>query len=107
MAKNLQTVARRALTPCAASDAFRFADGSAARELADLRQLVATKSAYLVEHHRAEYPTWVERILGDPALARKVERLARRRPDAAPMGYREELLAVLDERIGKLRERVM
>ena len=109
MAKNLQTVARRALTPCAATDAFRFADGAAARDLADLRHAVASKSAYLVQHHREEYAAWVERVLGDPALARRLERLARvkRGMGAEPEVYRLELSAVLDERIGKLRDRVL
>lgn len=106
MAKNLQTVARRALTPCAAVDAFRFADGHAARDLADLRHAVANKSAHLVAHHRAQYAPWVERILGDPALARRIERLARKRA-VDPEPYRDELALVLDERIGKLRDRVL
>lgn len=106
MAKNLQTVARRALTPCAASDAFRFADGGVARDLADLRHGVATKSAYLVVHHRADYDRWVEHVLGDPALARRIERLSSRRGvDGEP--YRAELSAILDERLGKLRDRVL
>ncbi|HWH08802.1 MAG TPA: hypothetical protein VNX21_06345 [Candidatus Thermoplasmatota archaeon] len=107
MAKNLQTVARRALTPCAAMDAFRFADGAVARDLADLRHAVGTKSAYLVEHHRDQYAPWVERVLGDPALARRIERLARARRGAEPESYRGELALVLDERIGKLRDRVL
>jgi hypothetical protein len=105
VAKNLQTVARRALTPCAAGDAFRFADGAAARDLAELRHAIATKSAHLVLHHHDAYAPWIERILGDPALARRVERLGHkpRSMDA----YRAALLAVLDERLGKLRERVL
>lgn len=109
MAKNLQTVARRALTPCAAVDAFRFADGASARDLADLRHAVALKSAYLVQHHRDQYAPWVEKILGDPALARRIERIGRQRrgPGAEPEGYRAELAAVLEERIGKLRDRVL
>ena len=106
MAKNLQTVARRALTPCGVTDAFRFADGSTIRDLAELRYAVATKSAYLVAHHRAQYHPWVLNVLGDPALARKVERLADRR-GAQPEPYRQELIVVLDERIGKLRTRVV
>lgn len=105
LAKNLQTVARRALTPCAATDAFRFADGALARDLADLRHHVGAKSAYLVTHHKQEYAAWVERVLGDPALARRIERLARRRVDGE--AYRVELTLVLDERIGKLRDRVI
>lgn len=109
MAKNLQTVARRALTPCAATDAFRFADGASARDLADLRHAVTTKSAYLVQHHRTEYAPWVERVLGDPALARRIERLARvrRGAEGEPEVYRLELATVLGERIGKLRDRVL
>lgn len=105
MAKNLQTVARRALTPCAASDAFRFADGASARDLADLRHHVAQKSPYLVTHHRNAYAPWVERILGDPALARRIENLAHRPPQGD--AYRTELLTILDERIVKLRDRVL
>jgi exonuclease VII large subunit len=108
MAKNLQTVARRALTPCAAAEAFRFADGTLARDLADLRHAIATKSAHLVAHHRAEYHAWVERVLGDPALARRLERLARvpaLRSD--PEAFRRELGSLLDERLGKLRDRVL
>lgn len=109
LAKNLQTVARRALTPCAAADAFRFADGAVARDLADLRHAVSSKSAYLVEHHREQYAPWVERVLGDPALARRIERLARvkRGLGHEPERYRGELAVVLDERIGKLRDRVL
>lgn len=109
MAKNLQTVARRALTPCAAADAFRFADGATARDLADLRHAIGTKSAYLIDHHRDQYAPWVERVLGDPALARRIERLARvrRGVGAEPESYRGELALVLDERIGKLRDRVL
>lgn len=106
MAKNLQTVARRALTPCAGSDAFRFSDGATTRDLGELRQAVATKSAYLVAHHRADYHGWVLRVLGDPALARKLERLSTRRA-ITPEAYRSELVATLDERIGKLRLRVV
>lgn len=105
MAKNLQTVARRALTPCAAQEAFRFADGGSARDLRELRHAVGTKSAYLVEHHRPHYHAWIERTLGDPALARRLERLARRRLEGE--AYRAELGAILDERIGKLRDRVV
>lgn len=105
MAKNLQTVARRALTPCAASDAFRFADGQIARDLADLQHAVTGKSAHLILHHREQYADWVERILGDPALARRIERLSRRRVE--PERYRDELSVVLGERIGKLRDRVL
>jgi hypothetical protein len=107
VAKNLQTVARRALTPCAATDAFRFADGATARDLAEMRNAIATKSAHLVAHHREQYSTWVERILGDPALARRIERLGRlaRRLDLET--YRLDLVAILDERIGKLRDRVL
>jgi hypothetical protein len=92
------------LTPCSAADAFRFADGSSARDLADLRHAVATKSPHLVAHHREHYHAWVERVLGDPALARRIERLARRR--ALVEEYRGELSALLDERVGKLRDRV-
>lgn len=106
MAKNLQTVARRALTPCAAHDAFRFADGSSIRDLAGLRHAIAEKSVSLVTHHRAQYATWIERILGDPALARRLERAALRR-GATPESYRMELVNVLDERIGKLKDRVI
>lgn len=105
MAKNLQTVARRALTPCATTDAFRFADGHAARDLTDLRYAVNAKSPLLVVHHREQYAPWVERVLGDPALARRIERLSRQR--AEPETYRSELSVVLDERIGKLRDRVL
>lgn len=105
MAKNLQTVARRALTPCGATDAFRFADGATIRDLAELRHAVAHKSALLVAHHRAQYHEWVLRVLGDPALARKIERVARARSE--PEAYRLELVALLDDRIGKLRLRVV
>lgn len=106
MAKNLQTVARRALTPCAGSDAFRFADGTTIRDLNELAHAIGTKSASLVHHHRAQYGAWVQGILGDPALARKVERLAAKRTlDMAT--FQRELLAVLDERLGKLKTRVL
>lgn len=104
VAKNLQTVARRALTPCGAADSFRFADGTSARDLSELRHAVATKSAYLVAHHREHYHAWIERVLGDPALARRIERLARRRVSVDD--YRVDLSALLDERVGKLRDRV-
>jgi len=114
VAKNLQTVARRALTPCAAVDAFRFADGAMARDLADLRHIVASKSAFLVWHHRDQYHAWVERVLGDPALGRRIERLAsaRRGPSShAPASdleaFRSDLLVALDERLAKLRDRVV
>lgn len=106
MAKNLQTVARRALTPCAGSDAFRFADGTTARDLNEFRHAVATKSPSLVQHHRDHYAHWLLHVLGDPALSRKVERVGGKRGrdnDA----YRAELVAVLDERLGKLRTRVL
>ena len=106
MAKNLQTVARRALTPCAGADAFRFADGAACRELADLRHAIASKSPILVAHHRAEYGAWIETVLGDPALARKIVRLGTKK-NLAGEDLRRELLAALDERIGKLRTRVV
>ena len=106
MAKNLQTVARRALTPCAGSDAFRFADGTMVRDLNEFRHAIATKSASLVHHHRGQYGPWLHDILGDPALARKVERLTNKRVLADP-GYQAELLGVLDERLGKLRMRVL
>lgn len=106
MAKNLQTVARRALTPCGANEGFRFADGTSARDLAELRQHIGLKSPYLVLHHREHFHHWIRDILGDPALARKVERVGmRRQPDGE--AFRRELLALLDERIGKLRERVV
>lgn len=105
MAKNLQTVARRALTPCAASDAFRFADGGSVRDLAELRHVVSTKSAFLVAHHRAHYHAWIEGVLGDPALARRIERLGR--ANGEPEAYRAMLLGVLDERLLKLRDRVI
>lgn len=105
MAKNLHTVARRALTPCAVVDGFRFADGWAARDLSGLRHAVATKSASLVAFHRAQYAPWIERVLGDPALARKVARVASRKtiPNEA---LRAEILAVIDERLGKLWTRL-
>lgn len=106
MAKNLQTVARRALTPCAGSDAFRFADGTNVRDLNEFRHAIATKSASLVQFHKETYHTWLQSVLGDPALARKVERLGQRRTlehDA----FREQLLLVIDERLGKLRLRVL
>jgi hypothetical protein len=106
MAKNLQTVARRALTPCAGPDAFRFADGSSVRDLAGLRHAIGEKSLSLVAHHRGQYATWIERILGDPALARRIERAAARR-HLGLESYRAELLLVLDERIGKLKDRVL
>lgn len=106
MAKNLQTVARRALTPCAGSDAFQFADGSTSRDLAELRHAIASKSPYLVAHHRGQYHAWVEQVLGDPALARKLERLAARKGIGGET-YQAELLATLDERIGKLKTRVI
>lgn len=106
MAKNLQTVARRALTPCAGSDAFRFSDGTLVRDLNELRHATATKSPSLVQYHKPAYHEWILRILGDPALARKVERVGERRwPDNE--SYRSELVAVLDERLGKLRTRVI
>lgn len=106
MAKNLQTVARRALTPCSGMEAFRFADGTMARDLTGLRQVIGAKSAHLIAHHRREYHPWIERVLGDPALARKLERLALRGP-TDPETYRAEVVAALDERIGKLRLRVV
>lgn len=106
MAKNLQTVARRALTPCAGSDAFRFADASAARDLGELRHILSLRSLHLVAHHAEHYHAWIRDILGDPALARKVERLAPRAREE-PEDYRRELLATLDERIGQLRLRVL
>lgn len=106
MAKNLQTVARRALTPCAGSDAFRFADGTSCRELADLRHALSMKSATLVAHHRADYAPWIETVLGDPALSRRIGRIAGKRAlDGDDL--RREMLVVLDERIGKLRTRVV
>jgi len=106
MAKNLQTVARRALTPCAGDEAFRFADGAAARDLADLHHAIGAKTGHLVAHHRADYAPWVERILGDPALSRRIERLARR-PMRDVEAFRAELLLILGERLGKLRQRVL
>lgn len=106
MAKNLQTVARRALTPCAGSDAFRFADGTMVRDLNEFRHAVATKSPSLVQHHRDAYGGWLHGVLGDPALARKVERLAARRT-MDNFSYQKELVVVLDERLGKLRLRVL
>lgn len=106
MAKNLQTVARRALTPCAGSDAFRFADGSTVRDLNEFRHAIAQKSASLVHFHREHYHAWLHGILGDPALARKVERLGQRRSLDNPT-YQAELLVLLDERLGKLRTRVL
>ncbi|HUR68193.1 MAG TPA: hypothetical protein VM370_03035 [Candidatus Thermoplasmatota archaeon] len=106
MAKNLQTVARRALTPCAASDAFRFADGASVRDLNDFRHAIASKSASLVHFHKDQYGPWLHGILGDPALARKVERVGQRRSLDNP-SYQNELLAILDERLGKLRTRVL
>lgn len=106
MAKNLQTVARRALTPCAGSDAFRFADGTASRDLMDLRHALASKSSSLVNHHRAEYAPWVDGVLGDPALARKMARLAAKKTLAGEP-FRGALLEVVDERLGKLRTRVV
>ena len=106
MAKNLQTVARRALTPCAGSDAFRFADGATVRDLNELRHAIAAKSASLVQHHREHYAPWIQRILGDPALSRKVERLAGRRL-LENEAFKVELLVILDERLGKLRTRVL
>jgi hypothetical protein len=108
VAKNLQTVARRALTPCAASDAFRFADGGSVRDLAELRYAVASKSAFLVAHHRGDYHAWIERTLGDPALARRVERLGRAGGEQGEQEtFRAMLLGVLDERLAKLRDRVL
>ncbi|HVM45278.1 MAG TPA: hypothetical protein VM582_05030 [Candidatus Thermoplasmatota archaeon] len=106
MAKNLQTVARRALTPCAGSDAFRFADGTMVRDLNEFRHAIATKSASLVHHHREAYAHWIHDVLGDPALARKVERVSHKRA-LDNLGYQAELLAVLDERLGKLKLRVL
>lgn len=106
MAKNLQTVARRALTPCAGSDAFRFADGATVRDLSELQHAIAAKSASLVQHHRDQYAPWILQVLGDPALARKVERLAdKRRLGNDP--FKADLLLILDERLGKLRTRVL
>lgn len=106
MAKNLQTVARRALTPCAGNDAFRFADGATVRDLNELRHAIATKSPSLVHHHRLQYHLWVHAVLGDPALARKVERVGtKRHTDTA--GFQHELIEVLDERLGKLKTRVL
>jgi len=106
MAKNLQTVARRALTPCAGSDAFRFADGATVRDLSEMRHAIASKSASLVQHHRGSYAPWIQQILGDPALARKVERLTTRRT-MGNEAFKVELVATLDERLGKLRTRVL
>lgn len=45
-------------------------------------------------------------MLGDPALARKLERLASKR-SLGGEAYQAELLATLDERIGKLKTRVI
>ena len=106
MAKNLQTVARRALTPCAGSDAFRFSDGTLVRDLNELRHHVATKSSSLVLFHRADYHHWVQDVLGDPALSRKVERLGQRKTIEAA-AFQRELVEMLDERLGKLRTRVL
>lgn len=106
MAKNLQTVARRALTPCAGSDAFRFSDGTLVRDLNELRHALATKSPSLVHHHKASYHGWILRVLGDPALARKVERVSEKRWGDNE-SYRGELVAILDERLGKLKTRVI
>lgn len=106
MAKNLQTVARRALTPCAVEHAFRFADGGHARDLGELRRRLQGASPHLVEHHREHYHAWVNDILGDPALARKIQRIANQ-PRLSADEYQKQLLGVLDERIGKLRERVV
>ena len=106
MAKNLQTVARRALTPCAGDEAFRFADGTSARDLADLHHAIGAKSGHLVAHHRGDYAPWIERTLGDPALSKRIERLARR-PVREPESFRAELLFLLGDRLGKLRERVL
>lgn len=106
MAKNLQTVARRALTPCGGNDAFRFADGTTARDLGEFRQHVGGKSPYLVAHHRDHYHHWIRDILGDPALSRKVERLGVKRTLDGE-AYQKDLISVLDERIGKLRERIV
>lgn len=106
MAKNLQTVARRALTPCAGSDAFRFADGSMVRDLNEFRHAIATKSPSLVHHHRDQYGAWLHDVLGDPALARKVERVCAKRT-MENASYQTELVAILDERLGKLRLRVL
>lgn len=106
MAKNLQTVARRALTPCAGSDAFRFADGTTVRDLNELRHAVGAKSPSLVQHHRDHYAPWLHTVLGDPALARKVERLAVKRGWDNET-FKAALLEVLDERLGKLKTRVL
>ncbi|HET6406156.1 MAG TPA: hypothetical protein VFH78_16075 [Candidatus Thermoplasmatota archaeon] len=106
MAKNLQTVARRALTPCAGSDAFRFADGTMVRDLNEFRHAIATKSPSLVHHHREQYGAWLHGVLGDPALARKVERVSQKR-GLENLSYQNELLAILDERLGKLKLRVL
>lgn len=106
MAKNLQTVARRALTPCAGNDAFRFADGTTVRDLNEFRHAIATKSASLVAHHRLQYAIWVHGVLGDPALARKVERVSTKR-HADTAAFQRELIEVLDERLGKLKTRVL
>lgn len=106
MAKNLQTVARRALTPCAGSDAFRFADGSMVRDLNEFRHAIATKSPSLVHHHREQYGAWLHDVLGDRALARKVERASSKRT-LDSQGYQSELVAILDARLGKLRLRVL
>lgn len=106
MAKNLQTVARRALTPCAGSDAFRFADGTTVRDLNEMRHGVASKSASLIAHHRAHFAPWLHTVLGDPALARKVERLTSKRGwDNDTL--KAQLVEVLDERLGKLKTRVL
>lgn len=106
MAKNLQTVARRALTPCAGDAAFRFADGQLARDLQDLRRRLADASPHLVDHHRDHYHNWINDVLGDPALARKLARLSRERRHT-PETYRQQALQIIDERINKLRERVI
>ena len=106
MAKNLQTVARRALTPCAGSDAFRFADGASVRDLNEFRHAIATKSASLVRFHAAQYGAWIQNVLGDPALSRKVERAGQRRTIENP-AYQAELVSILDERLGKLKLRVL
>lgn len=65
MAKNPQSVARHALTPCAGSDAFRVADGASVRDLNEFRHAIASKSASLVRFHRDHSREWLQRVIDE------------------------------------------
>ena len=67
--KTTTHVTDRALTPCPPELAFRFADGSTARDLRELLEAVRSRDLGLVEHHRGHYHYWVRDVLVEPKLA--------------------------------------